>query len=109
MTNRPPNDTIKTAKRSTKSLITASPAATGWTDNLAMVSLTKTGQADSTTVSLAVTRQTESSGVGATTQRGAEADTAAPGGSAAEAATPGGTRAGPGVDSRTGTSSRMDS
>ncbi len=68
-TDIPPNDTIMTAKKSTKSLITASSAATRWTDNYAIVSLTNTGQADSSTVSLAVTEQTESSGVGVTTQR----------------------------------------
>ncbi len=59
MTNRPPNDTIMTAKKSTKCLITASTAATEWTDNSAMVFLTKTGQADSSTVSLAVTGQAD--------------------------------------------------
>ncbi len=52
-----------------------------------------TGQADSSaTVSLAVTGQTESLGVGAIAQRGTEADaTATSGGSAAEAAISGGT------------------
>ncbi len=76
-----PSGSGRTAKRSRERLVTALMATKG--------------QADcSATVFLSVTGQTESSGMGATAQRGAEADTAASGGSAAEAATSGGTGAG---------------
>ncbi len=67
--------------KSTERLATAFIAITGHRDSSAMVSLTVIGQF-------------ESSGVGTTAQRGAEADIAASRSSAAEAATPGGTGGG---------------
>ncbi len=95
--DEPPSGSGRTARKNTESLITASTAATGHADSSAVVFLTVTGQP-------------KSSRGDATTQRGAEANTAASEDLAAKAAAfVGGTGVGSGNDSRTGPCSVSDS